>query len=471
MSDVDTIVAIATPPGAAARGIVRISGPRAIDLLQSVFTPHVDDRQATECPAMGGVSAISDGGRLRTGGSPRVVSGVLRLADPFHLVECRLYLWPGRRGYTREPSGELHLPGSSPVLAAAVAALCRAGARIAEPGEFTLRAFLAGRIDLTQAEAVVGVIDARSRRELRTALRQLAGGLAAPLNELRDSLLDLLAGLEAELDFADEEIDRMSSAERRERIGAVANALERLSKRIGRRLARNEHPRVALTGAPNAGKSSLFNALAGDDAAIVADRSGTTRDYLSRTIDLDGLVVELIDTAGIDAHRVEDVESADAREAAREQVESADVQVHCVDGAAILGSCGVARLRERVEGRLIVRTKADLAQAWSDQELGQPTIAVSVVTGTGLDRLRAAARALTCAEADSEDVVMSTSHRCVESIDEALDALRAAVSAGDAAEWVAAELRGAADAIGRVAGSVHTDDILDRIFSRFCIGK
>ena len=204
----------------------------------------------------GRLSFDLDGGRVAVEPSP---------APPYKgeemSVPCDLFLWPTDRSYTREPVAELHTIGSPPLLQAALAAVCRAGARLAEPGEFTLRAFLAGRIDLTQAEAVLGVIDAARRNELDAALAQLAGGLARPLHQLRDDLLQLLAELEAGLDFVEEDIRFISQQEVARTAASGSELLEDVAKQMTSRLHGESFPQVALVGPPNAGKSSLFNAM------------------------------------------------------------------------------------------------------------------------------------------------------------------------------------------------------------------
>ncbi len=227
-------------------------------------------------------------------------------------VPCDLFLWPGNRSYTREPVAELHTVGSPPVLQAVLAGACRAGARLAEPGEFTLRAFLAGRLDLTQAEAVLGVIDAGGADELQAALAQLAGGFARPLHQLREDLVQLLAELEAGLDFVEEDIRFISQQAVLARLESAGSLLATVTQQLASRYAARELPQVALVGPPNVGKSSLFNALVerfGDNdgskakrtmPALVSARRGTTRDYLTAMISLDGVRCELVDTAGVD---------------------------------------------------------------------------------------------------------------------------------------------------------------------------
>ncbi len=210
-----------------------------------------------------------------------------------------LFLWPQGRSYTRQLLAEIHTFGSPPLVDEILQSLCRNGARLAQPGEFTLRAFLAGRIDLTQAEAVLGVIDAADRNQLQAALAQLAGGLARPLGQLRSDLLDLLADLEAGLDFVEDDIRFVTPDELNRRLAAAAETIDQIGAQLTGRDAATARPRVALIGYPNVGKSSLFNALVGNAAALVSTQAGTTRDYLSATIDACGMSIELIDTAGI----------------------------------------------------------------------------------------------------------------------------------------------------------------------------
>ena len=307
----DTICAIGTANGGAARGMVRISGPDAVAIAACVFAVEGGE------PLDGVRRPTVLGGRLRIDldgdRNPPIALG--RHADELSnsFVPCDLFLWPTAQSYTREPVAELHTVGSAPVLQAALDEVCRAGARLAEPGEFTLRAFLAGRLDLTQAEAVLGVIDAAGSDELNTALAQLAGGLARPLHHLREDLLQLLAELEAGLDFIEEDIRFIPQAEVLQRLQAAGSLLAAVGQQMKSRHSSIELKHVALVGPPNVGKSSLFNALVAcycdsegpksrrPVSALVSPLRGTTRDYLTATISLDGARCQLVDTAGLDA--------------------------------------------------------------------------------------------------------------------------------------------------------------------------
>ena len=262
-----------------------------------------------------------------------------------------------RRSYTREPVAEFHTLGSPPLLEALLRAVCTAGARLARPGEFTLRAFLAGRFDLVQAEAVLGVIDAADRRELDVALAQLAGGLTRPLVELRGSLLDLLADLEAGLDFVEEDIRFVAGGELQRRLAAAADQVEQLRGQMRTRGRTDVEPRVVLVGWPNVGKSSLFNALTGRDAALVSERPGTTRDYLTATLSLGDSTCRLVDTAGSEPTADEPIASA-AQRSRQTQSEQARLRLLCLDSTRPPNAWEQNEL-DRAEPQLVVLTKIE----------------------------------------------------------------------------------------------------------------
>lgn len=356
---------------------------------------------------------------------------------------------------------EIQHHGGTAVLAGLLDALSAVpGLRLAEPGEFTRRAFLAGRLDLTEAEAIADLVDATTRAQARLALRQLEGALGRLCEDWRERVLNLLAEVEAEIDFAAEEGDVPDDLSAR-----FAPQLEALAREMHAQLAdgrRGERLRagiaVAVTGAPNVGKSSLVNRLAGRDVAIVTPIPGTTRDVLEVALDLEGLPVTLFDTAGLrdtaDPIEAEGVRRARARAAA------ADLRLRLVEA-------GTAVEPERDPDTLLVINKIDLVRP---RELPTGAVAVSCVTGEGLEAVVAWLRdkAQECVGSGSEAVITRARHR--EALSDALAALERARLAADPA-LVAEDLRLAARALGRITGRVDVEEVLDRIFARFCIGK
>jgi len=450
----DTIAAVASPPGPGFRGMIRLTGPDAWAVALEPFLPEDEGRELPR--------------------RPELWSGQLLVSGVRPLVPASIVLWPGPRTYTGQPLAEIHLPGSPPLVNRVLADCLGHGARHAEPGEFTLRAFLSGRIDLTRAEAVLGVIDARTPAQLETALKQLAGGLAGPITTLRDRLLDILAHLEAGLDFVDEsDVDPLARSLLAEELEREGHMLDQLSRTLQGREREDRHPSVVLAGPPNAGKSRLFNALLGQAQAIVSPIAGTTRDYLSAPCVCDGLTVELVDTAGFEDASTP-IESR-AQELRAEQSARADLIVDCLahdDPPPTPNSDQTQDLTETAPPRLHVLTKTDLAADPRD-----PTghrLSTSAETGAGLDELRRVIAArLREREADG-DLISTTGARCRESLEQAARALETAsqtISMNGGDELVAIDLRQAVDELGKVVGAVVTDDILDRIFKRFCIGK
>ncbi|MCE9544862.1 MAG: 50S ribosome-binding GTPase [Planctomycetia bacterium] len=477
----DTIAAIATASGGAARGVVRIAGPRVLEYVEPTF--HA-----------------ADGASLREVRTATAIAGRIDLAGLGRSLEAELYFWPTARSYTRSPLAEIHTLGSPPLLAAVLRTVCEQGARPAAPGEFTLRAFLGGRIDLAQAEAVLGVIDAQGQRQLRVALDQLAGGLSAPLLALRQSLVDLLADLEAGLDFVDQDIALVATTEQTARLVAAQQQIEGLLIQMQGRGEAGSVPQAVLLGMPNVGKSSLFNALLAQGntkrpAALVSDQAGTTRDYLVGTLRLGDTAVQLTDTAGLSAVRLVSCEAGAwgnapdlsttaldpthaAETATLAQRERAAVHVLCLDTSRPLLPAERDALRsERAGPQLIVLTKCDLPRQvpFDDVRLDGPAIETSATSGVGIARLaQALADAVAHVEPAEGSVVAATANRCRANLTAAADSLQAAVqlvAVGHQEELVAAELRAALVELGQVAGTVYTDDILDRIFSRFCVGK
>ncbi|HYO24677.1 MAG TPA: GTPase [Lacipirellulaceae bacterium] len=458
----DTIVAIATAAGPGGRGVVRVSGAGVSACLARCFRPARAEELAVAAKL----------------GIPRRIPGAIRLAGTGgHGVPGALFYWPGTRSFTREPSAEFHAIGSPPLLAAVLEELCRCGARPAEPGEFTLRAFIGGRIDLTQAEAVLGVVDARTPADLDAALAQLAGGLSTPLDALREQLLVLLAEVEAALDFADERLETIAPAELERQLKRASDAVAAAVLQLQTRTVRTEPPRVLLTGAPNAGKSRLFNALVERCSAgatlrsIVSPVAGATRDFVVAPIVVQGLACELIDAAGDDASAAGAIAQA-AQRATGAQRRQADLELHCVDCRASAPPSGHPAGQASGEV-VVVRTKSDLLAAGETPPVLPPQLACSAATAAGLDELEAAIATRLASAASGSALGGGATARCLGALAAAAAALGSAaqLARSDNPELLAAELRHAINAVGEVVGAVCADDVLDRVFSQFCIGK
>ncbi len=439
----DTIVAVATPPGRGGIGVVRLSGSDAESMARQLV--------ARERPF-----------------EPRHAT-FARVATCDEVIAT---FFPAPRSYTGEDVVELSAHGSPVVLREIVSAAMRCGARLAEPGEFTLRAFLNGRIDLPQAEAVADLIDAVTPLQARAAYDQLQGTLTEAIGDIDATLFDLIARLEASVDFSDEGYHFVEPTE-------LALALDRLLARTAALVADGRRGRlvregfqVAIIGKPNVGKSSLFNALVGVSRAIVTETPGTTRDLVSEVADLDGLRITLVDTAGL--RPTGDAVEAEGVARALRAREVADLILVVVDGSTPLDASDVHIIDQTTDyKRVIVSNKSDL-----DPTVPVGCVPVSARTGAGLDALRTAiARAFDLDVGPTTDRPAITNVRHIALVDRAHEALsraRSAVGANGNAlseEFVLADLQDARAALEEVSGRRTPDDVLAHIFSRFCIGK
>ncbi|QDV81188.1 tRNA modification GTPase [Planctomycetes bacterium TBK1r] len=466
----DTIVAIGSSTTPAARGAVRFSGTDVIEITRQLGINPTSDRSA------------------------HCVEGTINLGSPLGEIPVRALVWPTPGSYTGQPSLEIHTFGSMPILSAIVGRAIELGARAARPGEFTLRAFLAGRLDLTQAEAVLGVIEAEGRGSLDHALRQLAGNLSRPMEFMRSQLLDLLADVEAGLDFVDEDIQFISDDDLVARLDSIRSTLATTREQLTQRTRDKSQWIIALRGLPNAGKSRLLNVLAGHEAAIVADQAGTTRDVVSVPMQWGEHNVMLVDTAGIETadgdsslEQISHQAQLQADRAGRE----ADIRLWCVDHGSSQWQATYRAMHQLADEKrrpaidLWVATKCDslsdsLRQSLADETLADPPapdpwIRTSALTGAGIESLRQQITdAIESLDASEGVSILGTAARCTGSLRAAETAIASAidyVGGGDGHEYVSSELRLAASALGEVTGAVYTDDILDRVFSRFCIGK
>jgi tRNA modification GTPase len=437
----DTIAALSSAPGPGGRAIVRVSGPRTGAVVSAVFTA------ATAEPL-----------------TQRVfLAGEVRLPGLARGLPADLFFLPAPHTYTGQDLAELHTLSSPPLVDLLIARLLQSGARAAGPGEFTLRAFLSGKLDLTRAEAVHGVIEAGNRAELRQALGQLAGGVGRPLQELRDDLLNLLADIEAGLDFADEDIQFVGQEDMLLRLGRGMAQVTLVGKQLEARTLAGRAFRVVLAGRPNAGKSSLFNVLAGADA-LVSPQPGTTRDYLVKALELGGVRVELVDTPGRQAAG-DDIETQ-AQVLGSDQTASADLVALCLPAGLEPDEQERALLEQREPAVLAVATHCDVGPPLPGWRR------TSAVTGEGLAELKEELGRL--AREQTQPALAPSVSRCRHHVESCLEHLRRAhalVLFEDPPELLALEVREALEQLGEMVGAVYTDDLLDRIFSRFCIGK
>jgi len=462
----ETIAAPASPAGRGERAIVRVSGSSAPEIVRQLFEPRDPERW--------------DAARR----AERHV-GQLRLDEFRTPVEATALLWPTPRSYTGQRMVELHLIGSPPIVDALLEGLYRKGARPARAGEFTLRAFLNGRLDLVQAEGVLGVIDAEDSASLRKALHQLGGGVSGRIAGCREELLIHLADLEAGLDFVEEDIEFVSRDGLINRLRDTLGLVDELLAQTGTRMHAGIRPRVVLAGLPNAGKSTLLNAISGGEAAIVSPIAGTTRDFVSSIVDCAGIEVELIDTAGAEAGQ--DPIMAQAQLMRGEELRHCDLIVWCrATDLSVDEQTEDARLYGIAEQTgipiLRIETKADLriashSHAIESAEPATQTLSVSITDNrkpTTDNLLQTIAAHLSDRGEHHGELLGSTIARCRDSLDRSAAALQQTLSAAESGlgdELISIDLRAALDALGEIAGAIYTDDILDRIFSRFCIGK
>ncbi len=448
----DTIVAIATPPGRGGIGVVRLSGPAAATIAASLLRP---------APSIPRHATFS------------------RLIDPTtgHLIDQVVATWfVAPHSYTGDDVVEISAHGSPVLLTQIVEIAMARGARLAEPGEFTFRAYLRGRIDLPQAEAVADLVEAVTPLQARAAMDQLDGTLTGTIGRIDAAVFDLSARLEASLDYPEEGFHFISRPETAAEIARLRKDLDQLAAdgRTGRVI--REGRTVVIVGRPNAGKSSLFNALLGASRAIVTDIPGTTRDLLTERVDIGGLAITLVDTAGLREAR-DQIEAEGVRRA-RDARQVAALTIIVVDGSQPLAAEDRA-LVEAAETtpRLLVISKCDLPRAWSSSELGAEAgacVEVSSVTGDGLLRLRARLVTVVSAREDLRDPPAISNVRHLALVDEARDAMAGAARAlesGATEELVLTDLGRARHALEAITGRRTTDDLLTAIFSRFCLGK
>jgi tRNA modification GTPase len=439
----DTIVAIATPPGQGGIGVVRLSGPDASKLYQAVAnSPLPEPRIATNTEFV-------------VQGEPIDAGLVLHFVAP--------------RSYTGEDVIELHAHGSPMVLDLLVAALLQAGARLAKPGEFTERAFLNGKLDLAQAEAVADLIAAQTHVAARSAHQSLRGRLSKLVDSLAEQIIALRTFIEATIDFPDDDTDFLEQADIAKRIADVETRCFELSRGVKQGVKLNEGLRTVLAGAPNAGKSSLLNALVGYEAALVTDVPGTTRDVIRETLHIGGVPLVLMDTAGL--RDTDDLVEQLGNERAREALANADIVLEVVDATAPdkLDASDLVKHCEYIR----VINKVDLTGDTPGSSTEDRTrVRVSALTGDGIADLRAVIRELAGLQSNPEQFIARRRHLRI--FDDARYHIALAKTHAEVPtepELAAEELRLAHDTLQAITGRFSTEDLLGEIFSTFCIGK
>lgn len=450
----DTIAAIATGAQVAAIGIVRISGPEALPVVDRLFHP-------------------ASGKRMSSYENRKLVYGRLtdRNGELLDLCLCTVSRAPN--SYTGEDTAELQCHGSPVVLRAALDEIFASGARQALPGEFTRRAFLNGRLELSSAEAVADLIDAESVECAKNAAAQLSGAVAVKIDAIYSALRDISSHYHAVLDYPDEDIEDFRLEGYKRELDSAAASLRALLKSFERgRLMVSGIP-AAIVGRPNAGKSSLLNALLGYERAIVTDVPGTTRDTIEEKLRLGSLTLRLCDTAGI-RESSDRVEQLGVQRSLR-AMESAELVIAVIDGSGDVGGEELELIREAEKARhgLIVLSKADLEQRCTRPDTKLPCVSVSSVTGEGLDELESAIKSLfPLPEVPAGEIL--TNARQADAVSRALESMDAALEAmsdGCTPDIVLTEAEEAMSALGELTGRSIRQDVTDRIFERFCVGK
>ena len=454
----DTIAAVATAPGRGGVGIVRISGPHARAIVTELFRAETAPADWT---------------------SHRLYYGTIADRGGCAIDEALAVLMLGPRSYTGEDVVELQCHGGPVLLRQILTLVLRCGARLAEPGEFTRRAFLNGRLDLTQAEAVIDIVEARGNAAASLAVAQLGGALSDQLADIRETLVQLKSLLEAQIDFSEEDFE-VDATSLHSLVDAGEESMQRLIDSYQRGKLVRDGIRVVIAGKPNVGKSSLLNALLAEERAIVTALPGTTRDTIEETADFGGIPVVLTDTAGL--RRLEEADPVEQLGMARtaEKLAEAEVCVLVLDGSRPLDADDQAVLNSHSgNSRIIVLNKIDLPRAITAAQVSalQPetlVLEVSAKTREGLDRIRAAVVSMIEAGRPQEHVSVISNLRHRDALAKAVESLRLArqsLAEARPPDVVAVDVQDAIDHVGAITGVVTSEEVLDRIFSQFCIGK
>ena len=455
----DTIAAVATAYGEGGIGIIRISGEKSLDILRDIF---------------------EFGGETREIQSRRMTYGRIIDKENNSIIDEVLAVYmKGPKTYTAEDVVEINCHGSVVSLRKTLELLLRKGARMAEPGDFTKRAFLNGRLDLSQAEAVIDVVKAKTYRSFDVAISQLEGGLSLKISEIRQKLLDLLVDITVNIDYPDEDIEEITYENIGQNILLIANMIEKLLSTASTGRMIREGIRIAIVGKPNVGKSSLMNGLLKESRAIVTEVPGTTRDTIEEALSIRNIPVYLVDTAGIrdTSDKVEKI----GIEKSKEAFNNADFVIFIIDGSRAL-SIEDEQIADHLEGKksLVLINKCDLSRAVDIKDVRKlvpdaDIIETSLADGSGIDEIEEFIENMVYGgEISQSHSTMVNNVRHIDLLARSRDSLndaRSMTAAGQALEFIEVDVRSAYESLGEITGETVSDDIINEVFARFCLGK
>jgi tRNA modification GTPase len=454
MFDNDTIAAISTPLGHSGIGIVRVSGKDAIKIVEKIFVS----------PKKKPLSQIP---------SHRIIYGHIINSKKEIIDEVLVSVMRAPYTYTREDVVEINCHGGPVPLRRTLELVLETGARLAEPGEFTRRAFINGRIDLTQAEAVLDVINSLTEQSQRAAIEQLGGGLSRRIKEIRERLIDLTAFVEAHIDFPEEDIEPPSLEDMRKKASDIQHSLKSLIESFQYGAILREGLKTAIIGRPNVGKSSLLNALLEQDRAIVTEVPGTTRDVIEEYLNIQGIPVRIMDTAGI--REVKSIAEKEGVKRSLKAMREADLVLIILDGNRNLHNTDRELIeKSNPDNTILVINKIDLPQKIRLEKTGYHIVRISALKKTGLDELKDKIVELTLKGKSLNGMGIVTNIRHVRALKKAHASIQSFIKGINNKvypEFLSIELRDALDAVGEILGTTTPEDILNKIFSEFCIGK